>query len=121
SGRVGAYVVVENAIGYAGFYAGPHVHILNPLALPDPLLARLPVAETPWRIGHFVREIPEGYVETLQQQRNLIADDRLAAYYDKLALVTRGPLFDRRRLVEIWKLNTGKYDDLVDFDRMAGR
>jgi hypothetical protein len=34
----------------------------------------------------------------------------LAAYYDKLTLVIRGSLFDRNRLVEIWKLNTGQYD-----------
>jgi hypothetical protein len=37
----------------------------------------------------------------------------VAAYYDKLALVTRGPLFDVNRWVEIWNLNTGQYDPLL--------
>jgi len=38
----------------------------------------------------------------------------LREYYDKLSLVTKGILFGFNRLVEIWNLNTGKYDYLVE-------
>jgi arabinofuranosyltransferase len=47
---------------------------------------------------------------------NLIKDKRLADFYDKLEIITRGELFDSGRLAEIWNMNTGKYDDLVDSD-----
>lgn len=115
AGETATYVAIADAIGYAGFYAGPRVHILNPLALSDPLLARLPPAKNPqWRIGHFKRTIPEGYVETLQRGENLIVDEHLAAYYERLALITRGRLLDGERLIEIWNFNTGKYDHLVE-------
>ena len=115
AGITDTYVAAADAIGYAGFYAGPRVHILNPLALTDPLLARLPPVKNPqWRIGHFARAIPDGYVKTLQRGENLIADERLAAYYERLALITRGRLLDGERLVEIWSFNTGKYDYLIE-------
>lgn len=110
-------VVVRETIGMYGFFAGPEVHIVDQLALSDPLLARLPtVRDRQWRIGHFTRAIPEGYIETLEFGRNVIADKNLAQYYDKLTLITRGLLLDRQRWVAIWKMNTGHYDDLIDFD-----
>jgi arabinofuranosyltransferase len=102
------------SVGLFGFYAGPEVHVIDPLALGDPLLARLPAEYDPnWFPGHFTRTIPTGYYETLATGRNLIEDRDLATYYEKLALVTRGPLFDRRRLAEIWNFNTGRYGHLV--------
>ena len=114
----GTSVIVRNkSIGLYGFYAGPGVHIIDQLALPDPLLARLPaIRQIDWRIGHFPRVIPEGYIETLQFGHNVIADENLALYYDKLTRITRGRLFDPQRWLEIWRMNTGQYDDLIDFD-----
>jgi arabinofuranosyltransferase len=113
----GVPVVVRESIGLFGFYAGPDVYVVDRLALADPLLAQLPAARrVNWRIGHFYREIPEGYLETLRSGQNVIADERLAVYYDRLARVTRGSLFDLTRLIEIWNVNTGRYDGLVDFD-----
>ncbi|MGH7822891.1 MAG: hypothetical protein ACREQ9_24295 [Candidatus Binatia bacterium] len=79
-------------------------HVSDDLGIVDPLLARLPVTP-PWRIGHFRRRIPAGYASTLHQGRNRLCDPSLAELYDRIALVTRGPLFDRRRLVEIVRLN----------------
>jgi hypothetical protein len=38
----------------------------------------------------------------------------LALYYDKIRLITRGPLFDVSRLAAIVKMNLGLYDDLRD-------
>ncbi|MFH1568227.1 MAG: hypothetical protein ABIL09_09535 [Gemmatimonadota bacterium] len=112
-GAAGTFVAVADAIGYAGYYAGPQVYILNPLALSDALLARLPAQrEESWRIGHFRRAIPAGYVETLKTGVNAIADSSVARYYDRLRRVIRGPLGDWGRLGEIWALNTDRYDDL---------
>lgn len=115
--RAGHAVVITDSIGMLGYYAGPHVHLVDRWALADPLLARLPAfRQVRWRIGHFDRVIPPGYLETLEQGDNQIADQRLALYYEKLRVITRGPLFDTARLREIWRLNTGQYDHLIDHD-----
>jgi arabinofuranosyltransferase len=99
----GQHVVVRSTIGLFGFGAGPHVHIVDIWALGDPLLARLPEGEgrdsesiqrwaeddsslanlpalPPWRIGHFTRSIPAGYLETLASGTNVIHDKQLALY-----------------------------------------
>jgi len=110
----GPAIVQDMAIGFLGYFAGPRVHVVDQLGLADPLLARLPPADPDWRIGHFLRMVPDGYVETLTGGENRIADENLAAYYDVLARVTRGDLFDVDRLVEAWKLNTGGYDHYLD-------
>jgi arabinofuranosyltransferase len=110
-------VVVDESIGMVGYYAGPSVHIVDQWALADPLLSRLPAYRNVyWRIGHFDRVIPHGYLETLRSGENQIQDENLARYYDKLAFITRGRLFDPQRSVEILRFNVGRYDHLVDFD-----
>ncbi|HEU0000303.1 MAG TPA: hypothetical protein VFQ36_05360 [Ktedonobacteraceae bacterium] len=109
-------VVVFNAIGYFGYQVGPSVYVLDNLALGDPLLARLPLSPvelTKWRIGHFHRDIPPGYLETLETGTNMIQDPGLAQYYAKLHDVVSGPLFSWQRLLEIWKFNTGAYNSLL--------
>lgn len=106
-------------IGFFGYYAGPHVHIIDYYGLSDPLIARIPPKSLGgyWRAGHLERIIPQGYVFTVESggKKNWIADEHLAEYYDKLAYITRGNLFDTRRFIEIWKMNTGQYDHLIDF------
>jgi len=115
----GEKLVVVHNIGFIGFFAGPQVHILDTYALGDPLLSKLPVnPRERLRIGHFLRLVPCGYRETLVSGVNRIKDKNLAAYYDKLALITRGNLFDRDRFIEIWNLNTGKYDRLLKSYRL---
>lgn len=81
-------------------------------ALCDPLLARFPSIK-PWRIGHFLRKIPQGYAETLTGKINLIQDASLAKYYNKLSLITRGDLWSTDRYEAIWKMNTGQYNYLL--------
>ncbi len=107
-------VHTAGCIGMLGFYAGPKVHIIDVNALADPLLARLPIynAANPG-IGHFTRAVPSGYANSIAAGKNRIEDPNLAAYYDKLCLLTRGRLFGLRRLGEIVKFNFGAYDDLV--------
>ena len=108
-------VEIAGALGDHGYVTGPDVHVIDLFALSDPLMARLPTLDLEvWRIGHFRRDIPEGYLETLASGVNQIEDPNLSQYYDKLRIVTQGDLFDWDRLVEIWNLNTGKYDYLLE-------
>ncbi|MFH1386301.1 MAG: hypothetical protein ABIH50_01380 [bacterium] len=102
-------------LGSLGLQAKPNVHLVDIYALADPLLARLPAAPDPnWRIGHFIRVMPEGYLETLKTGKNQIKDKNIALYYDKLSFITRGNLFDIDRLKEIIKFNLGKYNYLIN-------
>jgi arabinofuranosyltransferase len=99
-------IVVVGATGLAGFHAGPRIHVIDVFAVVDPLLARLPIPDpTDWRIGHFERNFPDGYWETLKTGENRIADPVIARLYDRLALVTRGRLSDPARLKAIWEVN----------------
>ena len=108
-------ISVEYSIGYLGYFAGPGVHIVDLYALADPLLARLPIPDPKdWRIGHFIREIPTGYVETLETGTNHLADLDLAEYYTRLKLITSGKLLDRERLVTILDMNLGRYNRLIE-------
>ena len=110
----GKSVVDEKNVGFIGYFAGPRVFIVDRYALCDPLLARLPASSSEkWRIGHFERDIPAGYLVTLRTGVNQIADPNLAAFYDQLSLITRGPLFSRARLLALWKMNTGQFNYLL--------
>ncbi|MCP4153604.1 MAG: hypothetical protein GY757_38100, partial [bacterium] len=103
------------ACGYFGYFLGTRGHIVDNFALNDPLLARLPiVSKRRWRIGHFKRPFPSGYIDTLISGENKIVDHSLSEFYDKLSLVTRGPLFSFKRFKEILKINLGSYRHLLD-------
>lgn len=107
--------VVRATLGFTGYYAGPRIHIVDPLALSDALLARLPAVYDPeWHIGHIVRYIPEGYLETIKSGTNQIQDPGIAEYYDRLSVVIKGPLWTKDRWNAIYELNTGKLDHLID-------
>ncbi|WP_320046813.1 hypothetical protein [uncultured Ilyobacter sp.] len=110
----GEELVIARSIGMVGYFAGPDTYVMDLYALADPLLAHLkpPVVEH-WRSGHLERIVPAGYFETVRSGQNHIANEHLAAYYDKLTLITRGRLFDPQRLLAILKLNLGGYNDLL--------
>lgn len=110
---------VIDQLGKDGYAVGPNVYVTDCYALSDPLLARLPVVGK-WRIGHFYRQLPDGYYETLETGENKIVDINLALYYSKLQIITKGRLRDLNRLVEIWKFNTGQYDHLLEKYRSQG-
>jgi tetratricopeptide (TPR) repeat protein len=115
-------IVVVNSTGIRGYNAGPKVYILDDLALSDPLLARLPPVPDPfWRIGHFNRWIPDGYLATLRGGENVIRDPKIAEYYDHLRLITQGGLWDRRRWATIWNMNLGRYEGLLQEARRTIR
>ena len=98
--------------GMLGFAAGPTIHIVDTVGLGDPLMARLP-SRSDWRIGHFTRDAPRGYIETLESGDNHITAPRVATYYSRLALITRGALWNRRRWQTIIRMNLGSYDSLL--------
>jgi len=115
------------AIGLLGYYAGPDVHILDVMALGDPLLARLTYSDSErqgetlgvqthpdFMPGHLQRGTPVGYMETLESGENRIENPELREYYDALCLVTKGPIWTRERWRAIWQLNTGGLDELLD-------
>src|SRR5690606_20342123 len=107
SQRPGA-VEAYPSVGFIGFCAGPEVTIVDENGLTDALVARLPARHDPnWRIGHFTRHLPAGYIRSLRTGRNELQDSDLAAYWDKLRLVTRGPLLSWRRLRTALLLNLG--------------
>jgi arabinofuranosyltransferase len=108
----GHHAIVEGMAGIIGFYAGPEVHIIDPLGLADPLLARLPMAPGEWRIAHFARSIPDGYREAVIDEGEL-KDPSLAEYYDRLKVIIRGRIWSTDRFREIWRFNTGAYNYLI--------
>ena len=108
-------VQIMGAIGISSFFAGPDKYIIDLNALADPLLAKIPIPPgKEWRIGHFERLLPAGYIETLLSGQNRICEPNLAQYYDKLRLITRGRLLSSARLDAIWRMNTGQYDPWVE-------
>ncbi len=108
------YYLVEGTIGYTGYFAGPQLFIIDPNALSDPLLARLkPIPNEHWLPGHFMREVPAGYQNTLRSGINSFENKELGEYYMKLWLIIREPIFTPGRFEAIWKMNTGQYDYLL--------
>jgi arabinofuranosyltransferase len=105
-------VAVRGTVGFFGFFAGPTLHIIDFYALADPLLSRLP-AERPWRIGHFARQVPDGYVESVEWGENSIEDPHLAEFYDHLKTITSDPIWSWRRIRTIARMNAGGYDELL--------
>jgi hypothetical protein len=93
----------------AGLLRGPALHIVDVCALADPLLSRLPARrDREWRIGHFERDIPSGYLESIRTHKNVIVDDATRQYYDAIKLVTQGPLFSWERIKMILLINLNR-------------
>jgi hypothetical protein len=93
-----------------------YTHPLWMLALGDPLLARLPPYPGQDMIaGHFARRIPPGYFDTLKTGQDRLRSPELASYYDRLALLGRGPLWSGPR----WRAIVGMALHLYDRDRDA--
>lgn len=114
NGRTRPMVDLAHAAGLRAYVAGPRVHVVEPWIC-DPLLTRLPLAAPgQWRIGHFTRRIPEGYLETLATGENVLHHPALREYYETLRTVLRAPLLDRARLRALWRLWSGDVDGLLD-------
>jgi arabinofuranosyltransferase len=102
----GPSVVVFGNVGFFGYFAGHEVHFVDPPALVDPLLARLPATPKPaWRIGHLDRTVPAGYVETLSAGTNVIEDPKVRDFYEHLRPIVRDPIWSGARLREVLAMN----------------
>jgi len=111
------FLVVEKmSIGFVGYYAGPNVHIIDELGLGSALTARIPPRrKANWRIGHFVRIIPEGYTEFLYtEDLEKIQDDDTRKFVAEIEKVVSDPLLSKDRLKAILLLNTGQLNHLLD-------
>jgi arabinofuranosyltransferase len=109
---------VFDNIGFFGFYAGPTIHIIDQLALTEPLLARLPATfSASWRVGHYSRTVPVGYVETTKTGKCVMEDKSLCEYYGKLREVIAGDLWSWSRFKTIIGFQFGSYDYLIDRQR----
>ena len=109
--------VVVVQLGMRSFLAGAEAALIDPFALSDPFLARLPAFEpeprSDWKAGHVKRPIPEGYQETIESGQNRLRDPKLARLYDQMQLITSGALWSWARLAAIWRLNTGQLAKLA--------
>ncbi|MBU8933835.1 MAG: hypothetical protein KOO62_07490 [candidate division Zixibacteria bacterium] len=112
--QAGDTVIYRAGVGLMGYFAGPDARIVDKHALSDALLSRLP-SHLPkrWRIGHFTRLIPAGYLQTVPGGPNRIDDPDLAKYYDVLSEIISGDLLGGNRLGEIFRFNLGGYDHLL--------
>jgi arabinofuranosyltransferase len=105
-------VTVQGSIGFYGLYAGPSKFLVDRNALSDPFLARLPVSPRyyfEFYAGHFFRDMPDGYLDSVNADRNLVDDPLLRDFYDRIRRITRGPLFTGSRFQDILALNLGRY------------
>ena len=95
-------VITRSTIGLYGYYAGSEVYIIDPMALADPLLSKLPSTAywlvhkykfnsiKKWRIGHFARKIPAGYLETIKTGKNQLEDKDLKKILRKTFIYYKG-------------------------------
>lgn len=106
----------RGTIGIFGYHLGINKTIIDLLALGDPLLARLPCHKN-WRIGHYLRKEPEGYVESIVTGESRLKNPNINAYYTKLKILTQQEdLFTFERLKTIVLFNLGAYDHLLPTD-----
>jgi arabinofuranosyltransferase len=110
-------VELVSAAGFSGYTSADNVIIVDWYAIVDPLRARLPArADRPQRVGHYTRFLPPGYLESRSDGEPRLEDPALAELFVHLRHVHSGPLFTRERWLDIWRLNTGALDDLVQPD-----
>ena len=110
----GKQMVIFGTPGMYAYYAGPDVHVVDYYALGDPLLSKLPITSArSWRVGHYARAIPNGYVESIRDGENRIEDPSVRELYRITTLLAQGPIFSGERWAEIVKMNLGYYKPLM--------
>ena len=102
----GHEVLAAKSIGMIGFWAGPDADIIDLLALSEPFLARLP-PRPGWRIGHFERDLPQGYLESRRHHADLLTDPALRRLYDQVWWITQADIWSVKRfqiiLAQYWQ------------------
>ena len=91
------------------------MYLTDRYGLMDPLLSHLPaIKHEHWRVGHMVRLEPDGYPESIASGENLIENESLHEFYDKVLLIIAGDIWDPERLQTVWSMNMGQYDYLIE-------
>lgn len=106
--------VVRCPIGIFGYMVPPSAYIIDPHALTEPFLAHLP-AKQPFRIGHFERNFPSGYLQSKIEKANLVSDNYLSALYRDVSIATQGNLLSIERFAAIVRLNFGAHYSGIKF------
>ncbi len=106
-------VYASGGIGFMGYYAPAEAKIVDIYALTDPLLSKIPSPPDLFA-GHYEREIPAGYLETVKSGKNVIENPSLNEYYEKVSFAVSGNLFDINRIKTALEINFGKYDYLIE-------
>jgi arabinofuranosyltransferase len=99
-------VLVSAHPGMQAFFAGPTAHVINPAAVTDPVLARLP-ARTAWQVGVEQRAIPAGYEAVVAGSSASFADPTVARVYAQMVTATRDPVWSWRRIRRLFAINFG--------------
>lgn len=103
-------VVFHNNAGLTGYAAGPTRHLVDGAGLTDPFMARMPRDKSrDWRIGHYGRETPPGYLPTVRTGRMELREPRHRELYERLRLITQGPIFSVARLRAIVWMHTHRF------------
>lgn len=89
-------VQVTTNVGLAGYYGGSGVHWIDLLGITDPLLARLPGKGFP---GHYVRLLPAGYKEYIEETAASIVEPDLDHFYYEVRLLSEEEIWTKER----WK------------------
>lgn len=108
----GKEILISCHVGMLGYYAGADRYIVDPLALTDAFLGRMPLRTGMQRVGHFERYVPRQYVESIVTGRNAFTHPLVRQYYEDIVAATRKPLFSPDRWGALWRLNSGFYKDL---------
>jgi arabinofuranosyltransferase len=97
--------------GMLGYWAGTKPIIIDRLALGDPFLARIPVANpAEWRIGHYKREVSPAYRQSVQTGQNLFPEGSERNLFELLQkAVAEKDLFSTDRFLAILRLNLRRY------------
>lgn len=116
AGKTPETVPVWGGMGFGPYFGGPGLVVIDKFGLADGLLSHLPIANPTgrtWRIGHFERAIPAGYVTSVEKRMNLLQNADLARFYDDLLLIERGPIFSRSRFAAMWRVWTGAHKERI--------
>ena len=98
-------VICDNSISTILSF-GPATHFIIDCALADPFLSKIPMTPDPsWRVGHYFRDLPAGYFETIASGSNRIVDPALHDFYDVIHRIASGNLWDIERWHAIVRLN----------------
>ena len=118
-------LLIAGAVGFYGYEAGPTIHVLDYNALADPVLARLPAVEgdllyldwyrnlegrepaTQRRIGHFLRNIPTGYVSYLLGDGTKFESEEMRRHVETVTAAVREPLWSGKRIAAAFEIAGG--------------